>query len=120
MSDALNPTLVVVTLPVDDLVAATAWYTNVLGRGPMGEPSPTDVEFELRDGVSLLLTSGDDVAAGTGCKVLLGVENLAAEQARLNSLGVGTGDREEIEGALAWCDFTSPEGHQLSLVEALS
>ncbi|RKS08157.1 putative enzyme related to lactoylglutathione lyase [Nocardiopsis sp. Huas11] len=120
MSGALKPTLVIINLPVEDLTAATAWYTKVLGREPLGEPSPTDVEFELRDGVSLLLTTGDEAASKAGCKVLLGVEDLTAEQTRLTSLDVKSSDREEIEGALAWCDFTSPEGHHLGLVQALS
>ncbi|WP_306368430.1 VOC family protein [Nocardiopsis sp. CC223A] len=119
MSESLKPTLVIINLPVRDLAAATAWYTEVLGHGPAGEPSPTDVEFDLRDGVSLLLTTGDEDAERAGAKVLFGVEDLAAEQHRLAGAGIGTGERREIDGALAWSDFTGPEGHLLGLVQSL-
>ncbi|MFD3685092.1 VOC family protein [Nocardiopsis sp. NPDC058631] len=119
MSEGLRPTLVVVNLPVRDLEAATAWYTKVLGHGPSGEPSPTDVEFDLREGVSLLLTTGDEEAEKAGAKVLFGVEDLDAEKKRLASVDVGSGERREIPGALAWCDFTSPDDHRLGLVQML-
>ncbi|MFE1077101.1 VOC family protein [Nocardiopsis alba] len=119
MSESLKPTLVIINLPVKDLEAATAWYTKVLGHGPSGEPSPTDVEFDLRDGVSLLLTTGDDEAHEAGCKVLFGVEDLAAEQKRLAGVDVVSSERQEIEGALAWCDFKSPEDHRLGMVQLL-
>ncbi|MGQ4268620.1 VOC family protein [Nocardiopsis changdeensis] len=119
MADGLKPALVIVDLPVRDLQAATAWYTRVLGHGPSGEPSPTDVEFDLRDGVSLLLTTGDEDAERAGAEVLLGVGDLDAERSRLADAGIGTGERQEIEGAPAWSDFESPEGHLLGLVQQL-
>jgi hypothetical protein len=117
MSESLKPTLVIINLPVKDLEAATAWYTMGLGHGPSGEPAPTDVEFYLRDGVSLLLTTGDADAEQAGAKVLFGVEDLSGEQARLAGVDVKTGERQEIEGALAWSVFKSPEGHFLGLVQ---
>ncbi|XKK39164.1 hypothetical protein HFP72_33040 [Nocardiopsis sp. ARC36] len=91
----------------------------MLGRGPSGEPSPTDVEFDLREGVSLLLTAGDEEAGAAGAKVLFGVEDLDAEKKRLASADVECGERQEIPDALAWFDFKSPEDHRLSLVQML-
>ncbi|WP_433696617.1 VOC family protein [Nocardiopsis sp. CA-288880] len=119
MSEAFSPTLVIINLPVKNLEAATAWYTKVLGHGPSGEPSPTDVEFDLREGVSLLLTTGDEEAEAAGAKVLFGVEDLDAEKKRLASVDVECGERREIPDALAWSDFKSPEDHRLSLVQML-
>ncbi|KUP97754.1 VOC family protein [Thermobifida cellulosilytica] len=119
MSNPIEPNLVVVNLPVKDLEAARAWYTRVLGKEPIGEPAPDNVEFELAPNVNLMLTTGDEDAAEAGCKLMLGVADLKSARDRLTELEVEHGEVQEIEGALAWTDFRGPETHRLTLVQAL-
>lgn len=108
----------VVSIPVLDLPEARRWYERVLDRRFDIEPMPGIAEAELREGFSLMLSEGQGPRDSL-MTVVLEVEDVHTERARLETLGVSTAEVQEVPGVVAWSDFTDPYGNRLSLVQAL-
>jgi hypothetical protein len=81
-------------LLVEDVDAAEAWYSKLLGRAPDFRPMKTMVQWELSNQGGLAVSS-DDLIASTGAMFLI-VDNVAIERRRLNSLGIEIG--ADLEG----------------------
>lgn len=110
---ALTPNLVTISLPVKDLDGAKKYYTDLFGRGPDEEPAEGNIEWELQKGVWLQLNA--DAAAGT--RVLFGVDDIDEAATLVKSVGSEAGEVERYEDVLAWLEFKTPEGHDLSVVQ---
>jgi catechol 2,3-dioxygenase-like lactoylglutathione lyase family enzyme len=95
-----------------DIAAAEAWYTKLLGRGPDNRPMPTLVQWELSDQAGFGISS-DTAIAGNGVAFLV-VDDVAAERERLRNLGISVGD--DIEGDYSTlAQVTDPDGNRLTL-----
>lgn len=112
----MQPTSVTVGIPVADLAAATAWYGAVLDRRPAIEPVAGIVEYELA-GTWIQLMGGQRGASGWVLRY--GVEDLAAERARLSGLGVSVGEVETVPGVISFFDFMDPDDNALSCYQVL-
>ncbi len=117
-------TLVQVAQKADDLDRATRFYTALLGRGPSATYDPPGLVFFDLGGVRLLLESRAPSAV-----VYLRVDDIDAEVARLEALGVEITGRPHVifrhdddtlgpAGTEEWQAFlTDSEGNPVGLVE---
>lgn len=110
---------VTVSIPVPDLHAARGWYERVLDRRFDVEPAPGMAEAALYEGFTLAL-SEDQGPRDSLMTVLLEVEDLRAERARLAAMDVLSDEVQEAPGVVAWSDFRDPYGNRLSLVQSLA
>jgi catechol 2,3-dioxygenase-like lactoylglutathione lyase family enzyme len=106
-------TSITVGLPVRDLDAARGWYERVLGRVADIEPVPGIVEFEVHPGSWLQLHDGDQTV------FRIGVKDVGAARSRLLQSGIEVGPVERVEGVIAFCEFSDPDGNRLSLYQVL-
>ena len=113
VSERRGATSITVGLPVSDVKAARAWYQRVLGKVADIEPVEGIVEFEVHPGSWLQLHDGDQTA------FRIGVEDLEATRNRLLTSGIEVGPIERVEGVIAFCDFSDPDGNHLSLYQVL-
>jgi predicted enzyme related to lactoylglutathione lyase len=112
----VHPTSVTVGIPVEDLAVATAWYDAVLDRRPAVEPADGIVEYEFA-GTWIQLMGGQ--RSSSGWVLRYGVEDLAAERARLSRLGVSVGDVKTVPGVISFFDFVDPDDNALSCYHVL-
>ncbi len=96
-----------------DLDVARAWYGRVLGKVTHIEPAPGILEFEVHPGSWLQLHEGDQAV------FRIGVKDLEAIRDRLVTMGIEVGPIERVEGVIAFCDFSDPDGNHLSLYQVL-
>ncbi len=117
-------TLVQVAQKADDLDRAARFYTELLGRGPSATYDPPGLVFFDLGGVRLLLESRAPSAV-----LYLRVDDIDAEVARLESLGIEVTGRPHVifrhdddtlgpAGTEEWQAFlTDSEGNPVGLVE---
>lgn len=111
-----------VSLPVEDMDAAVAFYRDVLGLTLAGETTPRWAEFQL-DSLRLALYPGEPGERPSG-EVAFRVKNLEEVMDRLRDAGVPfphgieTFDLPSGRGRLA--RFRDPSGNRLELVERAS
>jgi methylmalonyl-CoA/ethylmalonyl-CoA epimerase len=121
----LEPGLVQVAQRADDLERATAFYTELLGRGPTASYDPPGlVFFSLGGGTRLLLETRAPSAV-----LYLRVDDVEAEVARLEAVGVAISSRPHAifrheddalgpAGTEEWQAFlVDSEGNSVGLVE---
>ncbi len=116
--------LVQVAIHADDLARATAFYTDLLGSGPVASFEPPGLVFFDLDGVRLLLDRG----APTGL-LYHRVDDIDATVDRLRGAGVSVESEPHVifghdddtlgpAGTDEWMAFvTDPEGNLVGLVE---
>lgn len=110
---------VTVGLPVTDLERSVEWYRRTFELDdPDLEPAEGIVEFRV-GGIWLQLGRADSAVAGAATVVRFGVQDVAAERARLAGLGIPVGDLDRVDGILEYFDFTDPDGNRLSLYAEL-
>lgn len=99
-------------LLTEDLAAAEAWYTKLLGRGPDYRPMDTLLHWEFFDHGGLAISTDDEIA-GRGVMFLY-VDDVAAERSRLQGIGIVLGD--DIEGDYSTlAQVRDPDGNLLTL-----
>ncbi|MBT1543973.1 VOC family protein [Curtobacterium aurantiacum] len=110
----MDITSVTVGLPVTDLEASCLWYGAVFER--------TEPDLEPEDGVAEYEVGGiwiqlyvDEQAEENPVSVRFGVDDVAAEHARIGALGIDIGPVECVDGAVDWFDVRDPDGNVLSL-----
>jgi predicted enzyme related to lactoylglutathione lyase len=110
----MDITSVTVGLPVTDIEAACLWYGAVFEReGPDLEPAQGVAEYEI-GGIWIQLVE-DAHADENEVAVRFGVDDVAAQHARIAALGIDVGPVERVPGAVDWFDFHDPDGNLLSL-----
>ncbi|MEV6280668.1 VOC family protein [Nocardia sp. NPDC051832] len=109
----MKATSATVGIPVTDLAAARRWYERAFELGaPDLEPVEGVAEYKM-DGWWLQLMA---VEQGGGPWILrFEVPDTATERARLVGLGLEIGEVIRVEGLIDYCEFTDPDGNQLSL-----
>jgi catechol 2,3-dioxygenase-like lactoylglutathione lyase family enzyme len=108
----MNAQKIYTALLTQDLAAAEAWYTKLLGRGPDHRPMDTLVQWEIFGQGGLMVSTSDEIA-GRGVMFLY-VDDLAAERRRLQGVGIALGDN--IEGDYSTlAQVRDPDGNLLTL-----
>lgn len=95
---------------------AKAWYSALLGETKTIQPVPHVFEFEVRTGFWLQLIEDPVLKTGDGA-LRFGVNDIEMEKRRLISVGIQTGEIQEIPGVIRLCRFTDPFGNKLSLYQ---
>lgn len=110
----MDITSVTVGLPVSDIEASCLWYGAVFER--------TEPDLEPEDGVAEYEVGGiwiqlyvDEQAEENPVSVRFGVDDVAAQHARIGALGIDVGPVECVDGAVDWFDVRDPDGNVLSL-----
>lgn len=104
--------MIYAVLLTDDVQAAEAWYSKLLGRAPDFRPMKTMVQWELSDQGGLAVSS-DDVIASTG-SVFLIVDDVEDERRRLEGLGIELGG--DLQGGYSTlAQLTDPDGNLITL-----
>ncbi|MCE0456615.1 hypothetical protein NY057_16875 [Curtobacterium flaccumfaciens] len=110
----MDITSVTVGLPVSDIEASCLWYGAVFER--------TEPDLEPEDGVAEYEVGGiwiqlyvDEQADENPVSVRFGVDDVAAQHARIGALGIDIGPVECVDGAVDWFDVRDPDGNVLSL-----
>ncbi|WP_051596999.1 VOC family protein [Curtobacterium sp. UNCCL17] len=110
----MDITSVTVGLPVSDIEASCLWYGAVFER--------TEPDLEPEDGVAEYEVGGiwiqlyvDEQAEDNPVSVRFGVDDVAAQHARIGALGIDIGPVECVDGAVDWFDVRDPDGNVLSL-----
>ncbi|MBB1195439.1 hypothetical protein N8D74_05565 [Curtobacterium flaccumfaciens] len=110
----MDITSVTVGLPVSDIEASCLWYGAVFER--------TEPDLEPEDGVAEYEVGGiwiqlyvDEQAEENPVSVRFGVDDVAAQHARIGALGIDIGPVECVDGAVDWFDVRDPDGNVLSL-----
>ena len=110
----MDITSVTVGLPVSDIEASCLWYGAVFER--------TEPDLEPEDGVAEYEVGGiwiqlyvDEQAEENPVSVRFGVDDVAAQHARVGALGIDIGPVECVDGAVDWFDVRDPDGNVLSL-----
>ncbi|WIB77322.1 hypothetical protein DEJ28_17020 [Curtobacterium sp. MCPF17_002] len=107
-------TSVTVGLPVTDIEASCLWYGAVFERAePDLEPDEGIAEYEV-GGIWVQLYE-DESAEENPVSVRFGVDDAAAQHARIGALGIDIGPVECVDGAVDWFDVRDPDGNVLSL-----
>jgi predicted enzyme related to lactoylglutathione lyase len=107
-------TSVTVGLPVTDIEASCLWYGAVFERTePDLEPDDGVAEYEV-GGIWIQLYE-DESAEDNPVSVRFGVDDVAAQHARIGALGIDIGPVECVDGAVDWFDVRDPDGNVLSL-----
>ncbi|MDN4647875.1 VOC family protein [Curtobacterium sp. PsM8] len=110
----MDITSVTVGLPVTDLEASCLWYGAVFERlEPDLEPTEGVAEYEV-GGIWIQLLEDPD-ADDNPVIVRFGVDDVAAQHARIAALGIDVGPIECVDGAVDWFDARDPDGNVLSL-----
>ncbi|GAA1492893.1 VOC family protein [Curtobacterium herbarum] len=110
----MDITSVTVGLPVTDLEASCLWYGAVFERvEPDLEPTEGVAEYEV-GGIWIQLVEDPD-ADDNPVAVRFGVDDVAAQHARIAALGIDVGPIECVDGAVDWFDARDPDGNVLSL-----
>jgi predicted enzyme related to lactoylglutathione lyase len=110
----MDITSVTVGLPVSDIEASCLWYGAVFERTePDLEPEDGVAEYEV-GGIWIQL-SVDEQAEENPVSVRFGVDDVAAQHARIGALGIDVGPVECVDGAVDWFDVRDPDGNVLSL-----
>jgi len=99
-------------LLTDDVDAAEAWYSKLLGRTPDFRPMKTMVQWELSDQGGLAVSS-DDIIGSTGAVFLI-VDDLESERRRLDSLGIQIGDNLQGDYSTL-AQVADPDGNLITL-----
>jgi predicted enzyme related to lactoylglutathione lyase len=114
----MDATSCTVTVPVRDVERARRWYARMLERDDADlEPDEGIVEFELA-GCWVQLAEGEP--GSTDWVLRIGVTDLVAERDRLRALGIDVDEPVEVPGVVVYCDFSDPDGNQLSLYSILA
>ncbi|ROP72409.1 VOC family protein [Curtobacterium sp. PhB115] len=110
----MDITSVTVGLPVTDIEASCLWYGAVFERTePDLEPEDGVAEYEV-GGIWIQLYE-DDSAEENPVSVRFGIDDVAAQHARIGALGIDIGPVECVDGAVNWFDVRDPDGNVLSL-----
>ncbi|MFJ3320383.1 MULTISPECIES: VOC family protein [unclassified Curtobacterium] len=110
----MDITSVTVGLPVTDIEASCLWYGAVFERAePDLEPDEGIAEYEV-GGIWIQLYEDAD-AEENRVSVRFGVDDVAAQHARIGALGIDIGPVECVDGAVDWFDVRDPDGNVLSL-----
>ncbi len=113
---------ITLSIPVKDLDASLAWFTDKLGfaelfRAPEAGWAEVGTPAE---GVSIGLNEGGD-ARGPGTTPVLGVRDIHAARSELEAKGVSfEGDTTEIPGMVRLATFTDPDGNRYMLAQSLA
>lgn len=107
---------VTVNVFVTDIAESTRWYRAILDDAPMMQPTPSATAFEVVEGVWLEMLESEEVNPGDFA-VRFGVKDVRAEKARLESLGVKTGEVLQPDPRVLLFDFRDPDGNLLTFYE---
>jgi predicted enzyme related to lactoylglutathione lyase len=100
--------------PVTDLAKAKTWYANVFGQAPYFD-QPFYVGFEI-GGFELGLVP-DGTPGIHGSKVYWGVDDIAAETARIVGLGATlSGEIQDVGEGIRVAELLDPFGNVLGLI----
>lgn len=101
--------------PVTDLIAAKAWYTDVLGKPPYFD-EPFYVGFSV-GGFELGLIP-DGTPGTSGVQAYWGVDDAQAELKRLIELGARVlDDVKDVGGGIKVATVEDPYGNALGIIE---
>ena len=101
--------------PAPDLLRAKEWYERVFQRKPYFD-EPFYVGFEI-GGFELGLVP-DAQPGSAGSKALWGVDDIAAEVARLRAAGITVvGEIQDVGGGIKVADLSDPFGNLVGLIE---
>lgn len=110
-------------LPVQNLDAAVAWYTSVLGftvNYQMDDMGWAELATEL-PGVTVGLSQVETVEKGGGATLTFGVRDIAVARGLLEAQNVRfDGETQVIPEMVAICTFFDPDGNTLMFYQDLS
>lgn len=98
---------------VADGPAAEEWYARLLGRGPDARPMEGLLEWHLTVDAGLQVWAEPERAGG--CTVVLRVDDVDAEAARLSARGIGHGGTEPGGGGRI-LRLDDPDGNRVVLI----
>ncbi|MDB5803597.1 MAG: hypothetical protein JWN73_919 [Betaproteobacteria bacterium] len=105
------------SLAVSDIKAAAAWYEKLFVRAPDSRPMPELAEWKFIGGGQVQIYQLPE-RAGSG-SVTLVVEDIEAQAAHLQKLGIGDGKR--ADGAtLKTIMITDPDGNHIAFAQPLA
>jgi catechol 2,3-dioxygenase-like lactoylglutathione lyase family enzyme len=104
-------------VPVADLVVATGWYGQVLGRPPDVPVNEEEVMWRITDRAWLYLVV-DPRRAGQAL-VAMSVANLDEATAALEGRGINVTSIETIPGAGRKAYFVDPDGNSIAIIEVI-
>ncbi|MCA3437688.1 MAG: VOC family protein [Rhodobacter sp.] len=108
---------VTVGIPVTNLAEAEAWYSKLLGPDvEVMRPDPGITELKIAPGVWLQLFEPGGVE-DSGSILRFQVDNMAAAQAKLNSVDIDSGEAIEVPGLVTFSEFRDPDGNALGLYD---
>lgn len=107
----MDITSITISLSVDNLAKAAAWYEQVFGIQKHLQPAKGIVEFQVG---SLLLQLFEGRQAVSDTALRLGVADLEKEHQRLYGLGIQTEAITDVPGVIRYFDFVDPFGNGLS------
>lgn len=110
----MDITSVTIALPVTDLEASCLWYGAVFERAePDLEPANGVAEYEVA-GIWIQLFE-DPHADDNPVTVRFGVDDVAAQRARIAALGIDVSPIEHVPGEIDEFDVRDPDGNILGL-----
>ena len=103
------------TYPAPDLARGKEWYRQVVGHDPYFD-EPYYVGFSVGGFELGLIPDGEPGAAGV--QVYWGVENAAAEEARLTALGAEVAEPvKDVGGGIKVASLWDPSGNLFGIIE---
>jgi hypothetical protein len=103
------------SLAVKDMKSALSWYERILDRPADSAPMLELAEWIFNDGGRLQVYRLPERAGACSCT--LAVSNLETEIAKLDALGIDTG-QQLSNNAVKTVMITDPDGNHIALVEA--
>ena len=105
-------------IPVARLEPAVDWYERFLDAPPDMAPNEIERAWQLTDGGWLYVIEDED-RAGRSLATLI-VDDLDSRIARLNELGIKTGEVQWINEGTRKLEVTDPDGNRIGLGEVSS
>jgi len=105
----------IASIPVKNLIAATAWYEALLGRGPDSTPMPEVAEWKFPRGGWLQVYQLPE-RAGNG-SVTLAVTGIDEIIAHVKKLGIDTSE-QSASPKVKTLMIADPDGNHIAFAEA--
>ena len=105
-----------VGIPVDDYVAALAWYQRLLGSPPTFFPNDTEAVWELAEHRSVYVEQRPE-HAGHAMHTIL-VDDLDARIAQIAERGLEPAKRETYDNGVRKITYRDPDGNEFGFGDA--
>ncbi|QOC91740.1 VOC family protein [Micromonospora craniellae] len=104
---------VTAVLPVTDHAAAVAWHKQWIGRDPDVEPQEGVAEWQIADNAWIQVSLDPETSGKTN--IVIGVDDIDAHVASLQSAGVPTGEIQDFD-FIKLTDIVDPAGNKVNFV----